>query len=164
MTDWKKAYQNEWKNGVDRVKLVKQIMEDYGFLVESFADDALKDTYIPTTKHASGAPDLIVNKKVLVEVTGSEKISPDKDLWVRPDKFQYAEDNPFMPVWLVHVCRGNYRCIKLDVGMKRSYQTIYPYINGNKETYKLIPVDDTNIVPISTMLKSIGELNGEWKK
>ena len=146
---WKKLYEGKWEAGSRRVKTVGELIQSYGYEVDTHGFMADSDIYSKDSPVEKGIPDLEVtkNKKriCLLEVTGTEKMS-GSGIWVRPDKFEYAANHTEDDCWLGHIeeSSGLIRFLKLE--KPDQYETIYPTIRGTRETYKTIPEDSPNLI------------------
>ena len=107
---WKNQYGAQaWEKEQVRLERVKTILEsiDERVLVNIVGFGANTTEFLAEHPNQSGAPDLEVLVKdkpyiriMLVEVTGTET-RRGADYWVRPDKLEYARNNPQEDVWIV---------------------------------------------------------------
>lgn len=106
---WKKAYQKEgaWEKEKVRIERIKQLIEAIDERIEvtivGFGADS--NEIIKEHPDEKGVPDLNIVLKdnpetvvMKVEVTGTESLRGE-GYWVRPDKIEYALNNPQEIVW-----------------------------------------------------------------
>lgn len=135
-------------------------LKEQGIETEEYGFGALSTDYIKESPKEKGAPDLkITGTEIYIEVTGPDKrLDPEADLWVRWDKFEYAENHPEKEIWVAHILESEddlIRVLKLGAGVKERYKEIFPEINGIKERYRQIPASDSNIYPFDRFCEYI---------
>lgn len=153
MTDkefWKKKYAHSWENATKRVHKVIDALKAKGIKAEPHGFLATSKEYSKESPEEKGAPDLIIpSVEVFVEVTGPDKaVSKDADLWIRWDKFKYAENHPEKEIWVAHILESEndlIRFLKLGKGVKERYEEIKIRIRGAQETYRSIPAGYSNL-------------------
>ncbi len=117
---------------------------------EAFGFQALSEEYTPESPEEKGDPDLkIASVEIYIEVTGPDKaIGIKDDLWIRWDKFIYAENHPEKEIWVAHILESSgdlIRFLKLGPGVKEKYKVTTPIIRGTKETFRSIPANDKDL-------------------
>lgn len=148
---WKKHYCGFWEDGKRRTEKIGSLVESFGFNVTSFGFLPKSTEYSSSSPEQLGIPDLIVSTEkfdiCLLEVTGTKKVIGD-DIWIRPDKFEFARKNQNLPCWLGYIEEStNYvRFIKLENSDR--FKTINPVIRGITETYKSIPKDSSLLLKL----------------
>lgn len=160
MTDWKKIYGPDWPSGKRKVQKVIDALSTLGIKAEAYGFMSLSTEYTPEHPPEKGAPDLkIVSVEIYVEVTGPNiSMSPQNDLWIRWDKFQYAEKHPEKEIWVAHILESEndlIRFLKLGDGVKEKYEEIHPRLKGPEETYRSIPATDPNLFSLENFCKHI---------
>lgn len=164
---WKDEYEDAWKDGNRREKLVKNILEENGISVDDFGFAAGSEEYKEGRPekygYERGDPDLRVPQTDrYIEVTGTDlPVAPIASIWVRPDKIQNAKDHPERDEWVVHVLEEHklFRTVHLTESVidelleQTAERRIYPYINGNEEEYVAIsPTESRLVEPIEGMI------------
>ena len=159
---WKKKYGHSWKNAKRRVEKVIEALESEGIDVEESGFLARSTEYSKKSPKERGAPDLKVSSvEVYIEVTGPDKaISATNDLWIRWDKFIYAENHPEKEIWVIHILESEddlMKALKLGRGVKERYSLIHPLIRGTRETYRSIPANDSNLFSFDNFCSALLE-------
>jgi len=117
---WKRIYQNKWSDGKRRAELVKGLIEIWGFTVDPFGFVPTSTEYFTKSPDEKGKPDwqIIVTDKIKIplEVTGTKYSRGADDIWIRNDKFEYAENHPELECWVAHVLENKelIRYVKLE--------------------------------------------------
>ena len=146
MTNWKEAYKDTWTISTAREERVREILQQRGFTVFPFGFYAFSTEYTEEHPSEAGKPDMLVlsNPPILVEVTGTNHLSPYADIWIREDKILYANNHPSCKVWLAHVIDDLdlIRFINLSAISPEEYSRINPTIRGNQEEYVAVPYDN----------------------
>lgn len=150
MTDWKKIYGRDWPSGKRKVLKVIGALNAHGIEAKphGFMSDSVE--YTPEHPPEKGAPDLkIVSVEIYVEVTGPNiPMSPQDDLWIRWDKFRYAEKHTEKEIWVAHILESEsdlIRLLKLGTGVKEKYEEIHPRLKGPEEIYRSVPATDPSL-------------------
>jgi hypothetical protein len=158
---WKRIYQNKWSDGKRRAEIVKELIEIWGFKVEPFGFHPTSTEYFKISPDEKGKPDLqiIVNDgiKLPLEVTGTKASRGEDDIWIRNDKFEYAEKHPKLECWVAHVLENKelIRFIKLVNKDKFPLRKIQISV---METYRVIPESATEIVSAENFEKYLNSL------
>lgn len=157
---WKKIYEPSWPNAVKRVQKVIDALKLQGILAEAHGFLSLSAEYTPESPSEKGSPDLkISSTEIYVEVTGPDKpLNSEDDLWIRWDKFEYAENHPEKEIWIAHILESEsnmIRFLKLGRGVKERYSEIHPRIKGPMETYRSIPANDANLLSLTQFCEYI---------
>lgn len=149
MAGWRRLYGSEWKHGAERVEIVKSKIEswDCGLVVKlGFMADSTQQVLAGTPNgHEIGEPDLEVwrKKKYIanIEVTGSWINIGDRDLFLRPDKVEWAKQHlvPKTWVWFVYADK---EFVKDSVSAGQ-YRVVEKNFKGKIERYHVIPQVDT---------------------
>lgn len=170
MADWnhyKKAYSGEWDAGNRREALIADILERLGLSPQMEGLGAGSTEFISGRAEEHGKekadPDIFVpNEDMYIEVTGTNIgwVRPEKDIRVRPDKFENALSNSTAEHWVVHVLDGPalLRCIKLTeetcetfVGEGTSINTRH----DDNETYVEIDPNHECIEPVTSLMERV---------
>ena len=166
---WKNRYKDKWKEEKSRIltviyKLKKFLKEDIDF--EVFGFGAGSDKLIESHPVEKGIPDLaVVYKKgnfsyvlLFIEVTGTNFLNEEDDLWIRPDKFEFAKRHSNMDVWIAHYINDLdlLRFISTknlsDLGKPKEVT-----IRNNKEEYLSIPVNHKSVQNIEQFIRYLQE-------
>jgi hypothetical protein len=167
---WKKRYGASWPNAVRRVEKVINAFKSKGIKAVPHGFLPLSTEYVKESPEEKGDPDLKIltckeTKEIYVEVTGPDiAISKTDDLWIRWDKFIYAENHPEKEIWVVHILESEddlMRVLKLGSGIKERYELIHPTIRGTVESYRSIPVDDPNVFSFGNFCKYLQKKTSE---
>jgi hypothetical protein len=159
---WKKIYQPKWTNGKRRAETIKTLIELWDFKVEPFGFLPTSTDYVKNSPDEKGKPDwliIVTDKcKIPLEVTGTKYSRGADDIWIRNDKFEYAEKHQELECWVGHVLESKelVRFIKFE--NKDKYPLENREINGNMETYRIIPEDETSITSAENFEKYLNSL------
>lgn len=172
---WKDAYQSYWeiaKTKEDKVKeIVQKVCECECEFVGLGAGSA---EYLPGSAKSQsfekGSSDLhVCGTNIYIEVTGPNIDSVDEkaDLWIRPDKIEYAKSNSEKNCWIVHALKKRplLRVIHLNKDFLQQYENnkfriVHPKIRGRTETYIAIPANSPYVQDIESMFSFINsEIN-----
>lgn len=176
MTDWnhyKKAYSGEWDAGNRREALVTDVLERLGLNPQMEGLGAGSSEFIsgPAEEHGKNKadPDIFLpDQDIYIEVTGTNVgwVRPDRDIYVRPDKFENALSDSSAEHWIVHVLDGPalLRCLKLTdktckefVGKGKSIDTRH----DDNETYVEIDPDHECIMPVTSLMERVAPNRSE---
>jgi hypothetical protein len=154
MADWKKIYGPDWPSGKRKVQKVIDALGAHDIKAEAHGFMPLSTEYTPENPLEKGAPDLkIVSVEIYVEVTGPNiPMSPQVGLWIRWDKFKYAEDHPEKEIWVAHILESEndlIRFLKLGSGVKERYEEIHPTPRQVIETYRTVPANDPHLFSLA---------------
>jgi len=146
---WKKLHSGMWKDGIHRSQIVGELIQSFGYEIRDngFLSNSIE--YSKESPAERGIPDLMITKNGIsvcfLEITGTVKMV-GTDIWIRPDKFEYAEKHPEIDCWVGHIEESSktIRFIKLE--NKNGFSTIQPKIRGITETYKAIPITSSAII------------------
>ena len=149
MAEWRRLYKKEWEHGAERVNHVKEKIEAWqcGLVVKlGFMADSTQQVLAGMPNgHEIGEPDLEVWRKkkhiANVEVTGSWINIGDKDLFLRPDKVQWAKQHLVPKTWTWFVYKDNEFVI--DCASVSIYQIVEKNFREKIEHYHVIPQADT---------------------
>jgi hypothetical protein len=142
--NWKDLYKDKWEEGNSREKMVAEFLEDLGYQVYASGFEALSNEYNPKQPKNKGVPDLYIMKedrKVFFEVTGTNNMNPMDNIWIRPDKIEYAKSRK-LAVYFVHIISSIPLMRFIYVGSIKTGNVVKPVIRGQVETYVSIPPDD----------------------
>lgn len=138
---WKQIYKNKWIEGKKRADYLKSMLEAWNFKVEPFGFMPSSTAYSKDNPDEPGKPDwkvILPGKEILLEVTGTKNSRDNFDVWIRNDKFLYAENHREYECWLGHVVDRN-RLVRF---FKIENRAFYPYremlIDGIEERYRVI--------------------------
>jgi len=138
-----------WNDGIRRAEKVARLVRSFGYDIGEYGFLASSDVYSKESPNERGIPDLEVcknNKRIcLLEVTGTSRNMRD-DIWIRPDKFDYARNHPETDCYLAHVEEINniIRFLKLEHAER--FTLITPKIRGVQEKYISVPINDLSIL------------------
>ena len=149
MAEWRRLYKKEWRAGAERVNHVKEKIEAWqcGLVVKlGFMADSTQQVLAGMPNgHEIGEPDLEVwhKKKHVanIEVTGSRINIGDKDLFLRPDKVEWAKHHLVPKTWAWFVYKDNEFVI--DCASVSIYQIVEKNFKEKIERYHVIPQVDT---------------------
>ncbi len=147
---WREIYKTEWHNGSLRVKIIKEMIQgifplkdlkiEEGFMGESNQEILIGN---PVT-HQKGEPDFYVKHrgKTLfnVEITGSFVNIKDSEMWIRPDKVQWAKEHPEPRTWAFFVYKD--KILRFCVNEADDYPIEQRTPNGVIERFHIIPQND----------------------
>ena len=158
MAGWRRLYKIEWRHGAERVNRVKEQIEGWqcGLVVKlGFMADSTQQVLVGMPNgHEIGEPDLRVWRKwkhiANIEVTGSWINIRGYDLFLRPDKVEWAQLHPVPKAWAWLVYKDN-EFVK-DCASMGQYPIVEKNFKGKIEHYHVIPQVDT-ILP--EMLKEL---------
>jgi hypothetical protein len=159
---WKRIYQSKWPDGKRRAETVKGLIENWGFKVEPFGFEPTSTQYYKNSPDEKGIPDwqiIVTNEiKIPLEVTGTKVSRGTDDVWIRNDKFEYAENHPEMECWVAHALesKGLIRFIKLENKEKYPLQKISIAV---VETYRVIPEEATTLLSAKEFKKYLQSLS-----
>ena len=135
---WRNIYEGEFQAGRDRQEYVLNVLSKR-FPEKKFPDLEIKETgfgaetakRIKLRKHERGEPDKTVYYKgeviCYMEVSGADiEMAPDKDIWIRPDKFDHAKQKE-EETWFYMVYKSG------DFLLNR--EVIEPYTDQVKTVY-----------------------------
>ena len=160
MVDWKKAYNNRWKDGKLRAEKIIGLLpyhlyniKPYGFLTDSIE-------YSKEYPTENGIPDYQVtilnnNFKFLLETTGTKSSRENVDVWVRNDKFEFAERHQETECWLGHIIEDEnlVRFFKLET--KEDFNLENKIIRGIKEKFRIIPSSSQKLLNPNEFLEHL---------
>ena len=94
--------------------------------------------------HKKGEPDLYVKHKgktlFNAEITGSFVNIKNSELWIRPDKVQWAKSNPDPKTWAFFVYKD--KILRFCVNEAEGYPIEQRKPNGSIEKFHIIPQKD----------------------
>lgn len=150
---WKSQYANKWEEEKVRLNRVKDLINYYTnqIEIETTGFGADSNEFIAEHPEEHGEPDLTLKSKttgdvkMLLEVTGT-KFMRGTDYWVRPDKLDYAINNPQKNVWIaLHFEQPNEKFIFIKPDLNKTYNFETENINNAGERYVKFN-DDSNEV------------------
>lgn len=148
---WKRIYRNKFPHGQRRARAIAELIRSWGFSFEEFGFLADSVEYDPSSPDEKGKPDwkiwIAPNRKfILLETTGTEYSRAPHDLWIRNDKFEFAERHPDFECWAGHIVESKklIRFIKLE--NKEKYPLQYRAIEGNQEKFRIIPENISEVL------------------
>jgi hypothetical protein len=142
--NWKDLYKDKWEEGNSRERMVVEFLENLGYQVYASGFEALSGKYNPNQPKEKGVPDLYIMKedrKVFFEVTGTNNMNPMDNIWIRPDKINYAKTKN-LAVYFVHIISSIPLMRFIYVNNIKTGNIIKPIIRGQVETYVSIPPED----------------------
>lgn len=117
-----------------------------GYVVKGFGFEVFSDKYNFYHSIEKGKPDLVIYDKFgkllfYVEVTGVRYVDVMVDVWIRPDKIEYAEKYCVDHIFIAYI-NDIFKMIRFCYisGFKVSdFKIVEPVIKGTKERYCVIP-------------------------
>ncbi len=166
---WKNRYKDKWKEEKSRIlaviyKIKELLKEDIDF--EIFGFGAGSDKLIESHPVEKGIPDLaVIYKKgkfsyvlLFIEVTGTNFLSKEDDLWIRPDKFEFAKRHSNMDIWIAHYINNldlvRFISTKNLSGLGKPKEVA---IGNNREIYLSISVSHKSVQSIEQFIKYLQE-------
>jgi hypothetical protein len=147
---WKRIYRPKWGNGKRRAEEIKSLIESWGFKVEPFGFLPTSVEYVKTSPDEKGKPDwkiIVVPDRysIPLEATGTAYSRGSDEVWIRNDKFEFAERHKELECWASHILesKGLVRFIKLE--NKDKYQLEERDIQVT-ENYRIIPEDAKELI------------------
>jgi hypothetical protein len=159
---WKRHYKDKWKEGNQRSKKIIDLINSWGFRSEEFGFLATSEEYVKESPDEKGKPDwkIIVNqeKNIFLETTGTIKSRGKDDVWIRNDKFEFAENHPELECWAGHIIedKGLIRFLKLE--KKERFPLEERIIRDTTERFRIIPDGNHSLLSIDdfkTYLESL---------
>ena len=154
---WKKRYRYKWKEEKERIKkVIKNIhtkLPELKFEIFGFGADT--DEMIKKHPLEKGIPDvLIIYEKnnfnyvlTFLEVTGTKQIRETDDIWIRPDKFEFAKNHPYLDIFIAHYVDD--KNLLRFISTKDTNNLPEPkeiIIRGNKEIYVMLSFDHESVI------------------
>jgi len=140
---WKKIYAGKWEEGVNRGKKIISFVEPDGFEFEAHGFLAESTEYSKESPIEKGIPDYKVkDTNVLLETTGTKHARLPNDVWIRNDKFEYAENHPDSDCWLGHIIEEPELVRFMKLENKEKYPIKVKQIRGVDERFRIIPDGD----------------------
>jgi len=111
---WKEKYQRKWEEEKTRIIAVIEKIKKYfpgqQLKFEIFGFGANTNQMIKHHPIEKGIPDVIIIYEkngfnygvALLEITGTQKMKKTDDIWIRPDKFEFAKNHPNLDVFIAH--------------------------------------------------------------
>jgi len=144
---YRDVYKKEWNNGSSRVELIKEMIQGVFPLKDmaieiGFMGTSNQEILIGNPKgHEKGEPDLLVKHKGKPlfngEVTGSYVNLRNGELWLRPDKVQWARNHPNPQTWAFFVYKD--KILRFCVNDAYQYPIEQRKPNGIVERFHIIP-------------------------
>jgi hypothetical protein len=136
---WKKRYQDKWGDGNLRETMFMELMASLGFEVKKFGFETLSEKYNPKSPDERGKPDFYIEKngeKIFFEVTGTNvaSVTPEKKIWIRPDKIAYIKKYR-LRTYCVHILDRLKLIRFVDMTKVSDKNIVHPVIRGTEETY-----------------------------
>ena len=109
---WKEQYKEKWKEEKERIDRVinkiKSKLPELKFEIFGFGADT--DEMIRKHPTEKGIPDiLIIYEKnnfnyvlTFLEITGTQQMKETDNIWIRPDKFEFARNHPHLDIFIAH--------------------------------------------------------------
>jgi hypothetical protein len=169
---WKNRYADSWPTAADKEEKIRKIIEgECECKVEYAGLGAGSTEYLPGSAKSrgfkKGGSDLhITDTNIYIEVTGpnTETVDDEDDLWIRPDKINYAIDHPENDHWVVHVLKRNFyiRVVHINDKFKDDFRKGHffiarPPIRGVVETYTAVPADSEHVTEVETLFEAVRE-------
>jgi len=136
---WKRKYQNYWELEQKRKEWVMKELksripelefEDIGFGTNT-------TDFINTHPDEKGAPDVRILFKgkelVRLEITGKKGCG--KDLWIRPDKIEYAKRHREYDIWYAHTCDEENKIWFIKPILDIKYEANVLKVHGSNEKF-----------------------------
>lgn len=140
---WKKIYAGRWKEGIDRAKKIISLVESDGYEIEPHGFLAESIDYSKESPKEKGIPDYKVkDTNILLETTGTKYARPPNDVWIRDDKFEYAEKHLESDCWVGHIIEDPELVRFMKLENKEKYPIEVRRIRGVDERFRIIPDND----------------------
>lgn len=140
---WKRLYKEKFADGVRRAKFIAELIGDWEYEVKPYGFLPESSEYTKESPDEKGKPDfeILVSKdrSVFLETTGTKHSRGADDVWVRPDKFDFAKRHEDLDCWVGHIIEDSHQIRFMKLQNKEKYSIIHPVIGGVTETYCLIP-------------------------
>jgi len=174
MTDfdyWKHRYSHTWDQSSRRENNISLCIKQLtGFTVVKVGLGAGSSDFIPGPAMihglAKGEADLQVEgTNIFLEVTGPlvKSVTPEKPIWVRPDKLDAARNHQDHETWILHHLPYNelVRVINLDSQFwsaldRGEFIIVQPIIRGVMEKYYEIPASHHCVQPFDSLIARLG--------
>jgi len=151
-----KRYHEEagnWDKGNDREALFVEFMAENGFKVEPWGFLVGRNDYVPATSAEPGRSDFrcdIFGRMIYFDVTGTEIMAPDADLWVSTFKVDYVRTRNFMGavchivsqtglmrfIDMKHIDRRFVKVVELAPGITNTMCIVKPYLAMMPDEFK----------------------------
>ena len=173
---FKNKYSNKWGVSTQRENVVKTIIENYTGLKVNFKGLGAGSTeFYAGTAEENGkeksAPDLqIEGTNIFIEVTGSfsKKTNDGDDIWIRPDKLNYAyqhinEHDEYLAVqfaktgtwYVMHVTPAFLQYGIQAHRNKTDFNDVFPHFDGSTERYISIKYNPSYIKGLPELVQNI---------
>ena len=173
---WKKKYENYWSLSSDREKRIKLYIEqETGMELEATGLGAESTAFISgnaqVNNNEKGAPDFHVKgTNIYIEVTGSfsKKTKADDNIWIRPDKLNYASRSinekdeffvvEFLGANIIHVIHFDENTKQYALNSRRNgtdYNRIQVPIRGGMEQFVSIKSNTEYVRDLSYLIDYI---------
>lgn len=148
---WKKLYKNKWADGARRAKVIASLIESWGFKVEPYGFLPTSTQYVKTSPDEKGKPDwmiIVVPDKYYIplETTGTAYSRGLDDVWIRNDKFEFAERHGELECWAGHIVESKKLVRFIKLVNKEKFPLETRVIRGIEETYRIIPEDASELI------------------
>ncbi len=140
---WKKLYQGKWEDGKRRAEKIINLIETWGFSVEGFGFLPDSTEYQKESPDEKGKPDwkiiIMQDRFILLETTGTVRSRGKNDVWLRNDKFEFAENHPEEECWAGHIIEESNIIRFMKIENKEKYSFEEREIRGAIERFRIIP-------------------------
>jgi len=148
---WKKRYnKGQWEDGARRSNTIIDLIRSWGFECEEYGFLATSTEYVKESPKERGKPDWKIkineNKSILLETTGTKQARGKNDVWIRNDKFEFAENHIDLECWAGHIIED----IRLIRFLKLEGKDRFPLeereIRRTIEHFRIIPDGDSSLI------------------
>lgn len=176
---WKRQYKDTWEQASDRESTIMAYLKQAsGRSIElvGFGSGSTSFLQGPALSygHEKGDADLLVTgTNIYLEVTGPlvKTVTPEADLWVRPDKIENARKyKASRETWIVHhlPMKDLIRVVRIDSRFWSSlkadeFPTVEPMIRGVRERYYSIPAAHHCVRSCSELIQRLKSLKIGYK-
>jgi len=160
---WKKAYIGRWEEGLKRSRIIIDKIQSWGFTTEEYGFLATSIEYNTNVPKEKGKPDwkiiIIPDKRfILLETTGTARSRPPDDVWIRNDKFEFAENHKDLDCWIGHIVENKNLIRFLKLENKEKFPFEKREIRGIIEKFRIIPENDSGLLSLEDFNKYLESL------
>jgi len=154
---FKELYADEWKPSNKRELMVRNLFERHKIKIQKYGFMAQSDQYTNMTSGDPGKSDFLIrynNQDFLLEVTGtdSERVKPEYDIWIRPDKIIYAKRSGLLG-FVAHVLTAKDLIRFVYMNRLDESKTICRNLRGVEEYY--VPVHPSHAINFEELIKCL---------
>jgi len=167
---WKEKYKEKWEEEKTRIIAVieklKRYFSDPKLKFEIFGFGTNTNQIIKNHPVEKGIPDIIIIYEkngfnygiVLLEITGTQRMEKTDDIWIRPDKFEFAKNHPNLDIFIAHYI--NDKDLLRFIDTKKLSELPKPeqqVINNTIESYIKLPYNHECIKSLDDFIEYLKE-------